>query len=493
MNPPPQRKLPWVQWITPLVVFLVGSGGLYWMVFHGPLARKTNPETQQEKEETTPENMVRFDPDRWQVSGIELGKIEKKPFVQRVWRTARLGVDETKIAHLSPVVEGLLREVRVRLGQRVEATQALAVMDCREVGQAKLELVKVKMALEFAQSQYDRTQQSTRNALAMVEAMLANTPIVDIENQFRDRPIGDLRQQLMTAYSRRLQAKSQYDSLVRPESRGAVSEATIVKVRSEYETTESAYRALCEETKNQGKLQILASEQKLREAQNAHALARVQLMMFGYQPDEVDKMDPLREGSAVSLFPIRAPFSGTIIEQHAVIAERVNPNHQLFQLADLNRLWLQANLYEGDLPFVNGLVGKKVRFRTTVPGSPQGEAEVFSVGGAIDPTTRTLPIIASVDNSAGQFKAGMFAEMELTQLSGETIVLPLEAIQRDGREAFVFLQEGKDLFRKTPVTLGRESEGMQEILGGIENGTTVVLKGGFILKSEMLKELIAGE
>ncbi len=476
-------------------LLLIGGalGGGYWFVVHGPLAKKLDDGKSAQPQSELNEGTVKFERSRWPASGIEIATTERKPFIRRVWRTGKLGPDETRIAHLSPVVDGILREVRVRLGQKVTPNQVLAVLDCREVGQAKLDLVKVRLALEFAQGQYDRTRQSTENALAMVDAMLAETPIVDVEKRFKDRPIGDLRQQLMGSYSKRLQAKSQYDSVSRPESRQAVSEATIVKARSEYETTESTYRALCEEIKNQGNLQIQASQQKLREAQTAQALARAQLMMFGFRPDEVDQMDPLVEGSAVSLYPVRAPFGGTVVEQHAVIAERIGPTIQMFQIADLSRLWLQADAYESDLGFIQNLQGKKIVFRTNLPSFPQGEAEVFSVGGVIDPNTRTLPIIATVNNAEGLLKAGMFAEVELAQPGSEAIALPLEAIQRDGSDAFVFVLEGEDLFRKIKVMLGRESQGFQEIESGLEPGQRVAIRGGFILKSELMKEMIAGE
>lgn len=481
------------KYLGPVLLGLVALGvgtGLY---FYGPFAKHAEGDKAKKEEEKLPENTVKFGPDRWAASGIEIATTEKKPFVRKVWRTGKLAVDETRVAHISPMMDGILREVRVRLGQNVTAGQVLAMLDCRDVGQAKLELVKVRLSLEFAQSQYDRTRQTTENALAMVESMLVETPIVEIEKRFKDRPIGDLRQQLMGSYSKRLQAKSQFDSVSRPESRGAVSEATIIKNRSEYETAESIYRALCEELKNQGMLQVRASQQKLREAQTALSLARAQLMMYGYRPEEVDQMDPLTEGSAVSLYPVRAPFMGTILEQHAVIAERISPNVQMFQIADLSRLWLQTDIYESDLSFVNDLAGQKIRFRTNLASFPMGEAQVFSVGGSIDPATRTLPITATVDNTKGMLKAGMFAEVELSQPGPDAITLPLEAIQRDGAQAFVFVLESEDLFRKTNVTLGRESQGFQEIETGLQPGQKVAVKGGFILKSELMKDLIAGE
>ena len=472
--------------------FLVGVGGLgglVWVFLYGPMAPQ-KPLEETKKEEAPPAGLVTFPKERWEASGIQIGALSQKPFVKKVWRTGRLGPDETRIAHMSPVVDGIVREVRVRLGQPVKAGEVLAILDCREVGQAKLELVKVRLALDYAKAQYDRTVQSTANALAMVEAMLAGVPINQIEERFRDRSIGELRSQLMTAYARKFQAKAQYD--IDLQSRGTISEAAIIKSRSDNDTAEAVYRALCEETKFQGQIQVRSLEQKLREAQTAQSLARAQLLMYGYTTAEVDSMDPIAEGAAVSLYPVRAPFSGTITEQHAVIAERIGPLVQMFQISDYSKLWMTADIYENDLPLVRGITGKKLRFRSSV-GMALAEAEVFSVGGQVDTTTRTVSLRALVSNPSGDFKAGSFVDVELVQAGPQAITIPLEAIQRDGRQAFVFVVEGEETFRRVDVQLGAESEGEQVVESGLTPGMKIAIRGGFILKSELMKDLMAGE
>jgi len=491
MAPPNPKSGAWMNVLGWLVGVPTALAVLAWLVLHGhPAGEATNDVP---KEAEHPNDTVRLASDRWKPSGIAFESIVPAPFVERHWRTGRLAVDESHVAHLSPVVDGVIREVKARLGQHVNAGEVLAVLDCREVGQAKLELVKVRMGLEFTQGQYDRTRTSTENALAMVDAMLANKSIPEIERAFQNRPIGDMRQQLIGAFSKRLQAKAQYESVSRPESAGAVSEAIIIKSRADNETAESVYRALCEETRNQGILQIRAAEQKLREAQTAQSLAKAQLLMFGYDATEVDKMDPIREGAAVSLHAIRAPLAGSIVEQHAVTAERVGPTIQLFQIADYTRLWLTADIYESDLPLTIGLTGQTLRFR--VPGQPgtNGVATIFSVGGSVDPTTRAISLRGTVDNKTNLLKSGSFIEVELTRAVPNAISVPLEAVQRDGSNPFLFVHEGGDLFRKVPVTLGAESEGRMVVSEGIKPGQTIVKQGGFILKSELMKDLIAGE
>jgi cobalt-zinc-cadmium efflux system membrane fusion protein len=73
------------------------------------------------------------------------------------------------------------------------------------------------------------------------------------------------------------------------------------------------------------------------------------------------------------------------------------------------------------------------------------------------------------------------------------ISIPLEGVQREGSEPFVFIHEEGDRFRRVPVRLGAESEGRVIVTEGLKPGQQLVARGGFILKSELMKELIAGE
>ncbi len=437
--------------------------------------------------------VVRLPEAKWPSIGLRIEPAAYAPFTERVWRTGRLALNESRVAHISPMVEGLVREVKVRLGQDVRAGDVLAVLDSREVGQSKLDLVKTRTAAEFARVQDDWTRTASRNAAELVEAMAGGLPVAEIEKRFRDRPIGDLRQQLVTAYSRRFQTRSHYEAADHPDARGAVPQATVIRLKADFEAAEAAFRALCEEVKYQTGQQVRAAEQKLREARTAEALSRTQLLMLGYTQDEVDRMDPITEGPAVSLYPIRAPFAGTVIQQHAVLAERVGPQVQMFQLADLSTLWLQADVPQKDIDLTRALAGGKVRFRWSDDPKAVGDGAVFYTGDVVDKATRSVALTATVANGGRALKPGMFIEVELTRPGRDAVQVPAAAVQREGATPFVFVHRGGDEFRRVDVRLGRESGGVVEVVEGLEAGQPVVAAGGFILKSELLKDQMAGD
>ncbi len=497
--PQPQllQGLSWIRWLAAAVLFMglgaaICYGVLMWPGSASPLSKRDGG-SDSSADAPSEFAVVKMPESKWAAAGIRVEPAGYAPFAERVWRSGRLAINETRLAHISPMAEGVVREVKVRLGQDVRSGDVLAVIDSREVGQAKLDLVKARLASNYAKAQHAWTQAASQAAVEMVKAMATGAKVSEIENQFKDRPIGDLRQQLMTAYSRRLQAKAHYDAVNQSEVQDAVPSATVIRHRADYEAAEATYRALCEEVVFQAGQQTRASEQKLREAQTTEALSKAGLMMLGFSREEVETMDPIAEGAKVSLYPVRAPFDGTILDMHAVLAERVGPQHQMFQLADLSTLWLKAEVPQKDLHLVQGLTGGKVRFRVTADIGSDLEGKVFYTGDVVDKDTRTVALTASVPNPGKKLKPGLFVEVEFVQSGGAVVQIPAGAVQRQGTQTFVFVHAGGDEFRRVDVKLGRTSGAVAEVVEGLHRGQPIVVAGGFVLKSEMLKDQIAGE
>jgi multidrug efflux pump subunit AcrA (membrane-fusion protein) len=426
-------------------------------------------------------------------AGVKVEKLQKAPFVEVVRVPGRLALDETRLAHMNPVVDGIIQEVSVRLGQEVKAGDVLATLECKDLAEAKLNLVKARLGLQQAEAQQKWSNEVGTNTLSLLQALDRGVSIVEIEKMFRGKNLGDLRQQLVTSYSRRLQAKAQYDAVNQPDVLGAVSQANLIKLRAESEAAEAGFFALCEELKFQSAQQMRVGEQKLREAQTAEALAKTQLLMMGFTRDEVGQMNPIEEGERVSRYPLRSPMAGTIIEQHAVLRERVGLQNQMFQIANLNTLWLKADVPQRDMRVAQGLAGGYVRFSPAEGAGSEQAARVLYTGDVVDPATRTVNLLAEVDNTKRQWKPGMYVEVMLVRAEPGVLQVPLEAVQRQDTQTFVFVRESADTFRRADVKLGRQADGKVEVTQGLGEGQEVVVSGGFILKSELFKEQLAGD
>lgn len=486
-----QRRL----WI-PLGTVLAGIAGIYglWWHYHG--APESQPAVAVSKGEALGDGeagLVRLPESSWPAAGIQIKPAAYGSFQNVIWRTGKISLNEDRVAHLSPMVEGIVSAVRVRIGQEVKAGDVLAVLNSKEVGQAKLELARSRLALAASKAQHDWVLTIQQNTEELLKALAQNTPITDIEKRFQGRAIGDWRQQLLSAYSRRERSKVQLDSIQMAAAEGAIPLGTARAMRSEFETAEAAYQALREEIHFQNQHNLRTSEQKLRDAQAQVLLSSAHLLMMGFNRQEIEAMDPLREGPAISSYSIRAPFDGTILARDATLAERVSPQDKVFTLGDLSKVWIQADVPEADLELVLSWPGKKLLFH--LPGQEANvQADLFHVGDQVDKNTRTIPLLAVAPNPARSLKPGMFIEVRLCrEYSGPVVQVPASALQRYANQTFVFVHKGQDEFVRVDVTVGKTSAGQAEIVKGLAAGQPVVTDGGFALKSEMLRSMLAGD
>jgi len=435
---------------------------------------------------------VTFGPDKQSAAGIESVVVTPEPLVARVWRTGRVALHDDRLAHICPPAEGIVRDVRVTLGQTVAAGEILAVIDSRELGQAKLDAYKARIGLAAERELAARTRTTMANADELLKLLVAETPLAEIEKRMADKPIGDWRQQLLGAYTRRKQLQAQLAS--QKASAGAIPESSIHKTEADADAAGAAYTALFEELKFQVKNQVRQAELKLKDAETTLDVARSKLLMLGLSAEAVESLEPIVEGATASHLLVRAPFAGTVLEKHAVRSERVGPQMQMFVIADLSSVWVQADVYEADLPLVRGLKNKPVVFRSKVAGVAERRATVVNTGDMIDKASRSLTLTAEAANADRLLKPGMFVEIGFDIGDGTpALQVPANVVLRHENKPFVFVQEADDRFRRAEVTLGRTAGDKVEVTTGIKSGDRVVVRGGFVLKSELLKDQMAGE
>ena len=123
------------------------------------------------------------------------------------------------------------------------------------------------------------------------------------------------------------------------------------------------------------------SETRRRTAQAAYDAARTELRLLGFDDDDID--DLVEDGEADEYVTLRAPASGTIMERHIAEGDYVQPGTRILSLADLDEVWIQLEIFERDLPFVN--VGDTVHLRA---GDAEGEATISFIDPMIDPVRR---------------------------------------------------------------------------------------------------------
>lgn len=223
-------------------------------------------------------------------------------------------------------------------------------------------------------------------------------------------------------------------------------------------------------------------------------LARIEEKMhrFGLTDEEIKATVDASGGHGhreVSRSTLRAPFNGVVTKYDVAEGEVVGSDRELFTIADLSTVWVQADIYEKDIAAVrNGLAVK-----VSVDSYP-GEffaGRITYISDALDPKTRTAKVRCEVPNPNGRLKLDMFASIEIPTPTGRTAVMvPSAAIQQIEDRQLVFVRVGQSEFERRDVTLGSRDGEFVEIVSGVKLGERVVTKGSFDVKSTLLREQI---
>jgi len=180
---------------------------------------------------------------------------------------------------------------------------------------------------------------------------------------------------------------------------------------------------------------------------------------------------------------IHTPAAGIVIEIGAREGQYVTPATQLYMIADLSKVWVYADIYEYELPWVRE--GDPVEMRLAgVPGKVFKGHLAFIYPYA-EAKTRTVKVRLVFDNAELLLKPDMFAEVTIQAgRRQEALVVPSEAVVRSSAGDRVFVVKGDGRFEPRIVRLGLASNGHVEIREGLAEGEEVVTSAQFLIDSE---------
>ncbi len=189
------------------------------------------------------------------------------------------------------------------------------------------------------------------------------------------------------------------------------------------------------------------------------------------------------ESDTLTVYPITAPFGGTVIDRHLALGELVDQADPVFILADLTTVWLEVNVHQHALSDVEP--GRSVTIRQ-VAGGQSTQAEISYVSPIIDQETRTAIARAVVPNDDGSWRPGTFVVATMEELVAVPLAVPCHALQTFEGRTTVFVAEG-DRFEPRPVTVGVQGRTRVEITSGLTAGERVADEAAFLVKAELEK------
>lgn len=182
------------------------------------------------------------------------------------------------------------------------------------------------------------------------------------------------------------------------------------------------------------------------------------------------------------LTTLRAPFAGVVTKAQASPGNIVEAGQDGFTVADLSRIWVQAEVYEKDLGRIR--VGQSAFITVDTYPNQSFEGKVAYISDVLDPQTRTARVRCEVANRDLRLKTDMFANIELpTKFSKQAIAVPSSALQDVEGKNVVFIRRSATQFEKREVEKGVTVNNQTEIVSGLKPGEQVVTQGAFHLKS----------
>ena len=220
-----------------------------------------------------------------------------------------------------------------------------------------------------------------------------------------------------------------------------------------------------------------AGENSVNGTKAALTAARRHLLILGLNDATIDAL--AKKTDLAATFSLNSPIDGIVVERNATVGASVGTDANLFKIIDLSRVWIDADVFEKDLPRVKP--GQEVKLTVTAFPATTFSGKVIFVDSVVNPESRTVKVRTEVANPDGRLKPDMFANVQIvTELNRAAISIPQSAVLNDEGKSIVFVAEGNG-YKKRQVQSGIQNNDRVEIIDGLTAGDKVVVKGNYLL------------
>jgi len=208
--------------------------------------------------------------------------------------------------------------------------------------------------------------------------------------------------------------------------------------------------------------------------------ARRRLAYWDLTEEQIKELEKSRQ--TVKTMTFYAPFTGFVIEKNVVQGKFVMAGESLYRIADISSVWLLADLYEQEIPFVS--VGQEVLIELPFFPGESFSGKISYIYPYLENMTRTVKARVTLPNRDFRLKPEMFGYAEIKIPLGSKLSLPESAILDSGTRKIVFVDRGNGYLEARDVHLGVRADGYFEVLHGIKEGERVVTSANFLVDSE---------
>jgi len=217
--------------------------------------------------------------------------------------------------------------------------------------------------------------------------------------------------------------------------------------------------------------------------------AKRRLKLWDISDDQIKALE--ESGQVKMTLALHSPFSGFVLEKAAYKGMNVMPGIALYKLGDLSVVWLIADIYEYEIPFIRLGQQGTIQF-SYLPGETFTGKAIY-ISPLLDPNTRTAKVRFELPNPHGKLKPEMFANVEMKIHLGQKLTVPEGAIIDTGLRQLAIVDKGSGYFEPREVKVGAKVDNYYEVIKGLKAGERVVTSANFLIDSESkLKEALGG-
>jgi RND family efflux transporter MFP subunit len=204
------------------------------------------------------------------------------------------------------------------------------------------------------------------------------------------------------------------------------------------------------------------------------------LKQWGVPQTEITRLDAT--GQVAQEFTIESPVAGYVTERNALPSVAVQPEMRLYTIADLSRVWVQAQAFQGDLGRIK-IGGPATLTVDTFPGRTF-RGRVDFIYPQVDMDTRTAKVRVVFPNPGLELKPGMFVNVSLKIPMGQQLVIPASGVLQSGTREIAFVDRRDGYIEPREVQVGARVGDDFVVLSGLKAGELIVTSANFLIDSE---------
>lgn len=212
------------------------------------------------------------------------------------------------------------------------------------------------------------------------------------------------------------------------------------------------------------------------------AATKRRLALWDVPERDIERL--LQTGNVKRTLTLYAPEAGVVTRLGVRSGMEVQPNTNLYAIADLSKVWVLADVYEYELPWLE--LGQEAAVELSyLPGEPI-QGTLTYIAPFLDPVTRTIEVRLELDNEDGRLKPEMFGNAVIAGVPHlDALAIPKNAVIRSGTRTIAIVARGEGRFEPRELDLGLDTaDGWLEVLSGLDESERVVVSSQFLIDSE---------